>query len=165
VRRRICQAAAALSVVPLAFGVAAAAAHTQAAPATTKVACKTSLSIAIAPGATSVDANNVQSGHEYGSATCGKLLGQGVQADRFSTDSSGIIVVKYTLYFATGTLHGTYELTAQNDSLNFTASDYVGKLTVKGGTGTYKGMTGTGTMTCSTPDGIHSACTTHLKLK
>jgi hypothetical protein len=165
VRRRICQAAAALSVVPLAFGAAAAAAHTHAAVATTKVVCKTSLSIAIAPGATSVDANNVPSGHEYGSATCGKFLGQGVQADRFSAEPSGIIVVKYTLYFATGTLRGTYELTAQNDSLNFTASDYVGTLTVKGGTGAYRGMTGTGTMTCSSADGIHSACTAHLKLK
>jgi hypothetical protein len=156
---------AALSVVPLAFGVAAAAAHTQAAVAPIKVVCKTSLSIAIAPGATSVDANNVPSGHEYGSATCGKFLGQGVQADRFSTDSSGVLVVKYTMYFATGTLRGTYDLTAQNDSLNFLASDYVGTLTVKGGTGTYKGTTGTGTTTCSTPDGVHSACTTHLKLK
>jgi len=32
-------------------------------------------------------------------------------------------------------------------------------------TGTLSGITGTGTMTCKTLDGIHTTCTDRLKLK
>jgi hypothetical protein len=165
VKRRICQVGAALSVVPLAFGVTATAVAANHATTLTKVACRTSLSIAVPANANTVD-NSATQAREFGTATCGKFLGQGVQADRFVADqNSGVTTVKYTLYFATGTVHGTYALTAQNDSLNFFANSYIGTLTVKGGTGAYKGMTGTGTMTCDSPDGIHTACVEHLKLK
>jgi hypothetical protein len=156
---------AALSVVPLAFGVTATAVARSHAAATTKVGCKTSLSVAIPPSSSVVD-TSAPRGRDYGSATCGKFLGEGVQSDRFVSDaSSGITTVKFTLYFATGTVHGSYDLTAENDSLNFFANSYVGTATVKGGTGAYKGMTGTGTVACQSPDGIHTACVEHLKLK
>jgi hypothetical protein len=49
--------------------------------------------------------------------------------------------------------------------LNFLNVDYVGTLTVRGGTGTLKGFTGDGTMTCASADGIHASCTTKLRLK
>ena len=38
-------------------------------------------------------------------------------------------------------------------------------LTITGGTGTYAGAKGVGTMTCKTLDGIHTTCTDKLKLK
>jgi hypothetical protein len=74
----------------------------------------------------------------------------------------------FQLYFLTGTLDGKYVLTPQEGNFSpttFTETDYLGTLTITGGTGAYKGAKGTGTMTCTTPDGIHTTCTDKLKLK
>jgi hypothetical protein len=36
---------------------------------------------------------------------------------------------------------------------------------VTGGSGSYNGVTGTGTMKCKTLDGVHTTCTDKLELK
>lgn len=164
-RRLICLAGAALSVCPLALaaGNATAASSKRRTP-TKKVSCSTKTSIMIAGGDTSVSPPAAQ-GVEYGTASCGRLLGGGVQRDSFAVPASGDTVAKYTLYFRTGTLHGTYDLTPQSISLNFLATDWSGTLKVLGGTGVYKGVKGTGTMTCKTLDGIHTTCADKLVLK
>jgi hypothetical protein len=102
---------------------------------------------------------------QYGPAKCGSLLGAGVQKDSFTVPTSGDTVAKYVMYFNTGTIHGTYDLTPQSSSLNFLATSWTGTLKVLGGTGAYKGVTGTGKMKCGSPDGVHTSCTDKLKLK
>jgi hypothetical protein len=131
---------------------------------TTKVTCSTSISIAIANGDTQV-LPPVAQGDEYGTARCNKVLGSGVQRDVFNVPASGDSMATYVLYFGAGSLKGTYDLTAQSGGFNFLATDWTGTLKVLAGTGAYKGVTGTGTMTCSTLDGIHTTCTDKLKLK
>jgi len=158
---------AALSVISLAFGVAVATASKSKTTKTKSitVTCRTAVTVTIASGDTGVTPPLPQ-GTEYGSAACDKLVGDGVQADRFTVPDSGDTLANYTWYFRTGTLKGTYDLTPQEGSLNtgFTSASYLGALKVLAGTGALKGYTGTGTMTCSTPDGIHTSCTDKLKL-
>jgi hypothetical protein len=162
VKRRIGLVGAALSVC-LVASVAGTA--TAASTSLTKVKCSTSTSISIASGDTGVSPP-VSQGSEYGTASCGKLLGGGVQKDRFTVPTSGDTVAKYALFFGAGTLRGTYDLTpTQPSALNFLETDWTGTLKVLAGTGAYKGLTGTGTMVCKTLDGIHTACTDTLKLK
>jgi hypothetical protein len=163
VKRSLCLAGTALGLLPLSLGVATAAAGGKPARPVAKVACRTSLAITVASGASSVTPP-VQKGDEFGSAACNKLFGSGVQADAFTVRSGGNSIGKYTLYFSTGTIHGTYDLTPQEGSLNFLSVDETGPMTVMGGTGTYQGAKGTGTMTCRSQDGIHTKCVDRLKL-
>jgi hypothetical protein len=168
VKRRICFVAAALSVTPLAFGVATAtAAKTKTAKPKVKVvrvACATNVGVMVAPGDTGVTPP-VQQGDEYGTASCGKLLGQGIQKDAFTVPDTGDTLANYTVYFRTGAIYGKYDLTPQEGSASFLQTDYLGTITVTGGTGAYQGIKGSGTMTCQTLDGIHTTCTDNLKLK
>ena len=162
-RRRICIAGAAISVGSLAVGTAAALA---AAKPVAKVTCKTVQVIAVAQGDTDV-IPPVPNGTEYGSATCGKLLGSGLETDTFHVPDSGDTLAKYSLYFPTGTIHGKYDLVPQAGDFNpnnLLETDYLGTLTITGGTGTLQGAKGTGTMSCKTLDGIHLKCTDKLKL-
>jgi hypothetical protein len=166
VKRRICLVGAALCVVPLASGVAAAgAAHTSSAGTAIKIKCASDLGLVIASGDTGVTPP-VQSGTEYGPVACGKL-GSGVQKDTFNVPDSGDTIANYRLYFPTGTIHGRFDLAAQEGSFGsgFTGTDYLGTMTVSGGTGAFAGAKGKGTMKCSTADGIHTTCIDHLKLK
>ncbi len=160
-RRRICLVGAALSVCLLASvaGTAIAASG----KSMTKVACVTKTSISIASGDTGV-LPPVAQGSEFGTVSCNKMFGGGVQKDTFTVPTTGDTMAKYALYFATGTIHGTYDLTPQSSSLNFLADNWTGTLKVLGGTGAYKGVTGTGTMACSSLDEIHTTCTDKLKL-
>jgi hypothetical protein len=135
----------------------------KAAKKATRVTCSTSTSIAVANGASQVSPP-VASGDEFGSASCG-ALGSGVQWDSFTVPTSGDTVAKYVLYLKAGTIRGTYDLTPQSGQLNFLSTDWDGTLKVLGGTGAYKGVTGTGTMKCGTGDGIHTSCRDRLKLK
>jgi hypothetical protein len=147
-------------------GTALAASSKSSAKATkaTKVSCSVSTSIAVAKGQSDVLPPMAQ-GDEYGPAKCGSLLGAGVQKDSFTVPTSGDTVAKYVMYFNTGTIHGTYDLTPQSSSLNFLATSWTGTLKVLGGIGAYKGVTGTGKMKCGSPDGVHTSCTDKLKLK
>jgi hypothetical protein len=168
VRRRICLVGAALSASSLAFGVAPvlAAKKKMTKPAIKAVSptCTTNVGIMI-PSSASEITPPVQSGNEYGTASCGGVLGRGVQSDTFSVPDSGDTVAIYTLYFHGGTIHGTYHLIPQEGSFSFLTVNYRGTLTIKGGSGAFLGAKGTGTMTCETLDGIHATCTDKLKLK
>jgi hypothetical protein len=163
----MCLVGAALSTAAAAFGVAPAlAAQSNAKKQKQKpvqTTCKTDVGIMIAAGDDSVTPP-VASGHEYGTAVCGKALGRGVQSDTFAVPDSGDTLATFTLYLLGGTIRGKYDLTPQEGSLNFLETDYLGTLTVKGGTGLFQGAKGTGTMTCKSPDGIHTGCTDKLKL-
>jgi hypothetical protein len=168
VRRRICLVGAALGASSLAFGVAPALAAKK---RTTKPAikavsptCTTNVGIMI-PSSASDITPPVQSGNEYGTASCRGVLGRGIQSDTFNVLDSGDTVATYTLYFHGGTIHGKYDLTPQEGSFNFLTVDYLGTLTIRGGNGAFLGAEGTGTMTCDTIDGIHTTCTDKLKLK
>jgi hypothetical protein len=177
VRRRICTIGAILSVASLVFGGVAAAAVKRAAKhgakpkpvgfkPVAKSTCKTDTGITVARGDNTVTPP-VANGVEFGSARCGKLFGKGVERDSFQVPDSGENKATYVLYFPTGTIHGKYVLTPQEGDFgpsSFTETDYLGTLTITGGTGTYKGAKGVGTMTCKTLDGIHTTCTDKLKL-
>ncbi len=166
-RRRILAVGVALGTASLALGaISATAATKRAVKPLAKVSCVTSVGIMVAPGDSGVTPP-VQQGAEYGGASCGKLLGNGVQADSFNVPDSGDVLSHYRLYFRTGTLHGSYDLVPQEGSFNgsnFSEVDYLGTLTITGGTGAYQGAKGLGTMTCKTLDGIHTSCTDRLKL-
>lgn len=168
-RRRICLLGAAVAVTAIGVPAATSSAAPKRKPRhpaliTTKAACKTQVGVMVASGDSGVTPP-VQAGREYGSATCGKPLGGGVQRDDFNVDDGGDTQAAFTWFFATGTVQGTYTLTPQEGTFNFLNVDYLGTLTVVGGTGTLKGITGEGAMTCATADGIHTTCTTRLKLK
>jgi hypothetical protein len=63
----------------------------------------------------------------YDVVSAGKLLGPGVQADKFMVADTGDTVATYTLFFRTGTIHGTYDLTPQEAAFNFLEVDYLGR--------------------------------------
>ena len=157
-------AVSAMGVPPATSG--AASKHKPRHPAliTSKAQCKTQVAVMVAAGDSGVTPP-VQSGREFGDSTCGKTLGEGVQRDSFTVDDAGDTQSTFSWFFRTGTLHGSYSLAPQEGSLNFLNVDYVGTMTVSGGTGTLKGTFGTGAMACTSADGIHTTCTTHLKLK
>jgi hypothetical protein len=95
-------------------------------------------------------------------------LGTGVESETLLLDDSGNLTGTYTMYFPTGSVHGTYALTP-GDSLpsgptTFDSATYTGTATATGGTGIYKHGVGHGTLTCSTPDSVHLSCRGQLKL-
>ncbi len=165
--RRICVAGAAF-LCPLAFlaGSADAAKTKRKSKANlgTRIVCSTKTSIMVASGDSAV-LPPAQQGSEYGTARCATPLGGGVQKDVFTVPASGDTVAKYTLYFSTGTLYGTYDLTPTGEPANFLETDWTGTLKVTGGTGAFRGAKGVGTMACKTMDGIHSTCTNRLRVK
>jgi hypothetical protein len=167
VRRRICLVGAALSAGPLTLGVAPALAAKSKAnkqkPKPIVTACSTNVGIMIGAADTGVTPP-VANGREYGTATCGKVLGPGVQSDTFTIPDSGDTVARFTLFFRSGELHGKYDLTPGEGSANFLESDFTGTMTVTGGSGAFFGAHGTGTMTCKTLDSIHTSCRDKLKL-
>jgi hypothetical protein len=157
----------ALGAITLAFGVAVATAskkHKTTKPKPKTVYCMTSVGLAVP--ATDTDVTPAaSSGNEYGSAIC-RQLGHGVQTDSFTVPDSGDTLARFTFYLPTGTLTGTYDLTPQEGSLGsgFASVSYLGTLIVTHGTGTLAGVTGTGTMTCSSADSVHTSCTDKLTL-
>jgi hypothetical protein len=168
--RRISLVATAMTVALLTIGVAAGAAKTHAKPkkVTAKVTCALALTAEVPAGDTVVTPGD-PSGSQFGFVGCGKLLGQGVQSDPYSQTASGDTVGSYKQYFGTGSIHGLYDLSVTEQSAptttTFTATSYAGTMSVTGGSGTWAGVRGKGTLTCSTPDAIHTSCTEHLKLK
>ena len=133
-------------------------------PGGAPVICRESVSIAIPSGQTGVIIP-VAGGNDYGPVRCNKLFGAGVTTDTFTVPDSGDTVGKWVSYFDNGTVRGTYDLIPQEGSLaNPAAVDYLGTVKLTGGTGAYAGMTGKGTSTCTSTDGIHTTCTEKLKL-
>lgn len=139
---------------------------TKAKPKPIKGTCSIAVSTATAGdagGAPTV----AQQGLQYGSVGCSKELGRGVQADSFTTSPSGDLTGSLKQYFNTGSIHGTYVLTATDGqpSSTFTSISYTGVLTVMGGTGDYRQAKGAGTLTCSSADGMHLTCSETFKVK
>jgi hypothetical protein len=173
VRRRICILGLVLSAALLALaGVAVAAKPGPKAPfgnfkPVATSTCKIKAGIVIAAGDSSVTPP-VSKGAEFGSATCGKVFGKGVQQDKFTVPQTGLTNATFQLYFPTGTIRGKYVLTPQEGDFSptsFTETQYLGQMTITGGTGTYQGASGVGKMTCTTLDQIHLTCTDRLQLK
>ena len=107
----------------------------------------------------------VSDGTAWGFANCPKV-GSGTERDKFTVPDSGNTESKFTMYFPLGTVAGTYELVPTSDQLNFLAASWTGTMKVLSGTGAYKGIkSGTGTMTCSSPDQVQIACKDNLTLK
>ena len=106
------------------------------------------------------------SAEEFGPLSCGAPLGKGVQHNRASvtrnTDATkGSFSGTIKLYLNTGTVRGTYksQYTVQNATVS-----YDGTIKISSGTGEFKGVTGTGTLTGSSTNAINSALREKLAL-
>ena len=75
---------------------------------------------------------------------------------------------RYQQWFNAGSVYGEYTLTAQDtgppSTTSFTNASYRGTISVTNGTGLFRRTAGTGTLTCTTTDLAHYACTEKLKL-
>jgi len=141
-----------------------------AAPAATKLHCTLSLTTEPPPGSNSVDQPASQ-GSQYGPIHCGRVgFGGGIEADSFTVPDSGDTVGKFTQYFKTGTIKGSFDITPQESeftSTNFESQTWVGTMKIVGGTGVYSGIKsqkGTGVLKCSSPDSVHLTCTEKIKV-
>lgn len=100
------------------------------------------------------------SGVTFASISCPEPFGPGVQAGTYSATvnaTTGAVMEEgtYTNWYAAGTTYGTFSQTSA------TATTFKGTFTDTGGTGAFKGIKGTGTLTCSTINGgATTTCTT-----
>lgn len=133
----------------------------------TKATCKLALTAQIPSGSTTATPGT-ENGAQFGAAQCHKPLGNGVQADTFNLMASGNLQGKYKQYFDLGSLSGSYTLTPVGGSppspSTFSTESYTGKARISTGTGTYQGARGTGTVSCSSVDGVHFTCTEKIRL-
>ena len=138
---------------------------------TTTLNCSVSLTTTPPPGSNSVDQPASQ-GSQYGPIHCGTPgFGFGVASDSFTVPDSGDTLGKYTEYLGAGTLKGAFDLTpAEGQPISgttFSSQSWTGTITVTGGTGVYKAITGAkvGTMNCTSDDSVHLACKETVKVK
>lgn len=132
--------------------------------ATVKVSCALSFSLMVPSSDTTVT-QGAASGDHAGFTQCpAKGLGKGSEADSFTTDAGGDLIGKWQVWFNTGSVYGTYDLTPADNGpstdQSFSAAGYTGTFVIKGGTGTlakYRTKTA-GTMKCATKDSVHYAC-------
>ncbi len=169
-RRRICLVGTAIAAVPFAVGIGVASAASSSAAQTVVVKCHVSLSTVPPPGSNSVDQPPSQ-GAQYGPVQClTGSLGSGVEKDSFKVPDSGDTVGSYAQYFATGSIHGKFNLsptegTGNLSSTSFESESWVGTVTVTGGTGAWAGASGKeGTLKCTSGDTVHLTCHEKLKL-
>jgi hypothetical protein len=106
------------------------------------------------------------SAEEFGTLSCGTPLGKGLQHNRASVtrnadSTKGSFSGTVKLYLNTGTVRGTYksQYTVQNATVS-----YDGTIKISSGTGEFKGVTGTGTLTGSSSNAIKSALREKLAL-
>jgi hypothetical protein len=122
-----------------------------------KVTCKVTL---VATTSSTDAAEN------FGTLSCSAPLRKGVQHDTAKITGTGSTAGSYsgavTFFFGTGTLRGTYKtsFTVANRTVT-----YDGTLKISSGTGDFKGVTGTGTITGTSSDAVHSRLTDKLALK
>jgi hypothetical protein len=122
------------------------------------VICNSAVTTA-APWGSSASDPSADSGTQFGWARCGKPAGTSLQWNSFTVDDAGDVSGQYSRYTKNGLIHGTFQLTSQEGSFGtFTNANYTGTMTVTGGTGAFAGVTGSGTSTCFTPDGVHLNC-------
>jgi hypothetical protein len=81
--------------------------------------------------------------------------------------SSGDIVGKLSIFGPSGSVTGKTDLSETSSSpptpYSFGNGVFAGTFKITGGTGSYKGVSGNGTFTCTTPDSIHYSCTLKVK--
>ena len=165
-------AVAALFTAGIPAAMAATPAHQTKKTATTKTvttheSCKLSLTTVAPPGSSGVTAG-ATSGTNFGKSTCSSAR-PGVARQAFKIDTAGDMSGKVQQWFATGSVYGTFQLTAASLSAPPTASSfgkakYTGTVKLTGASGMMKGISGTGTMVCSTPDSLHFTCVEKLTL-
>ncbi len=170
--KRICLLGAVTAAV-LIIGVASALAatsssskggkkHKTPSTVTTKVSCTSSLTLQVPAGATDVSPAS-QDGTEMGATTC-PGVGKGVAVQSFTTSDSGDLTGKWQAWFSTGTVFGTFTLTPSDNNpptttSSFSQASYTGTFDVTGGASAFAKATGTGTLSCTTNDSVHFACT------
>jgi hypothetical protein len=160
------------AIVPFAFAAglapAAGAAKKGNTPKLKPYACTVFVTTQV-PGNETVVLPSAGQGQQWGSIRCGKRLGSGAQKQDFTNPDTGNTSGTFTSYLGTGTMHGTFAWTQGEGTLvtssQFAAANYTGTFKVQGGSGAFKGAKGKGTVTCTTPDGLHFNCTEKLKLK
>ena len=110
----------------------------------------------------------------YGPIGCPRQgYGGGIEASSFIVPFSGDTIGTFTQYLSAGSIKGRFNLVPQEGSpvstgTGFSSQDWVGILTVTGGTGIYKGIRSNrnaGTLTCSSTDTVHLMCTEKVKVK
>jgi hypothetical protein len=108
----------------------------------------------------------VSNAEEFGTLSCASPLGKGVQHNtakvtRNADATKGTFSGTVKLFLNTGTVRGSYktEFTVQTG-----AAKYDGTMKISSGTGEFKGVTGTGTITGSSANGITSSLTEKLTL-
>jgi hypothetical protein len=170
-KRRICLAGTAFSVVPLVVGMSVATAAPKSTAAKASVLkCHISLGTVPPPGSPAVSQPPSQ-GAQYGTVHCaGGSFGWGVEKDTFKVPDSGDTVGNYAQYFGGGSIRGTFDLSPQegNGSLSptsFTSESLVGTVTVTGGTGALAKAAGKkGVLKCKSGDSVHLTCTEKISL-
>ena len=152
----------------------AASALTAALPATAlaktrKVTCKLDLFATIPqPAATAAN---------YGSTSCGKPFGFGVQKDSSTVTRSslttGVFEGPFKMFFDTGTIKGTFKIAFVTTLAppvppatlpTIAGVTYTGTVAVTGGTGAWRRIRGKGTVTGTSPDAKRTSLTETLTL-
>jgi hypothetical protein len=126
--------------------------------ATTKtITCKANL-VATKAGGSSAE--------NFGTVSCTAPLGKGVDHDTATLASTSATAGTFTgslkLFLNTGTVRGTYKMTFTVASKTVT---YDGTMKISSGTAEFAGVTGTGTITGTSTDGVHSTITFKMTLK
>jgi hypothetical protein len=108
----------------------------------------------------------IESADNFGTLSCSAPFGKGVQHDTSTitrtSRSAGAFNGGLKLFFNTGTLRGTYRMSFTVANRTVT---YDGTVKISSGTGDFAGVTGTGTITGTSTDAVHSAITDKLTLK
>lgn len=132
-----------------------------------KATCKLALTTQI-PSGTTTATPATETGTQFGRAQCHGAFSGGVQADTFNLMSTGDLQGKYKQYFDLGSLAGSYTLAPVGGSppsqTTFSTTSYTGRARIAAGTGTYRGAHGTGTLHCSSADGVHFTCSEKIRL-
>jgi uncharacterized membrane protein len=108
----------------------------------------------------------------YGSAKCSKPFGRGVQEDSSTVKrtslTSGTFTGPFKMSFDRGTIKGTFSIAFVTMlapvTYAITGVLYKGVLKITKGTGAYRKVRGTGTVTGTSPDAVRTALTYTLKL-
>jgi hypothetical protein len=108
----------------------------------------------------------------YGSAKCSRPFGRGVQEDsstvKRSSPTSGTFTGPFRMYFDRGTIKGTFSIAFVTvlapATYAITGVLYKGVLKVTEGTGAFRRVRGTGTVTGTSLDAVKTTLTYTLKL-
>jgi hypothetical protein len=108
----------------------------------------------------------------FGSARCGRPFGRGVQQDsstvKRSSLTSGTFTGPFKIFFDRGTIRGTFAIsfvtTFAPGTYAITGVTYKGTLKVTRGTGSYRRVRGSGTITGFSPDAVTTQLVEKLKL-